>query len=88
MMSWIAAASFYAGAGLFIIALVDLVYALFGLGGTGNASRRKCELPDRNNQCDGCEDACDLGLVRELIIDLSGCGKNGSQGGVKGSLVA
>ena len=61
VMFWIAAASFYAGAGLFVTALVDLAYAVFGLGGTGNASRRKCELPDRNDQCDGCGDTGDSG---------------------------
>ena len=61
VMFWISAASFYAGAGLFVIALVDLAYAVFGLGGSGNASRRKCELPDRNNQCDGCGDTGDSG---------------------------
>ena len=62
VMFWISAASFYAGAGLFVIALVDLAYAVFGLGGTGIASRRQCELPDRNNQCDVCGDTGYSGL--------------------------
>lgn len=52
---WTAAASFYAGTGLFVIALVDLAYAVFGLGGTENASHRKRESPDRHDGCDGCE---------------------------------
>ena len=59
VMFWISAASFTVGVGLFVIALVDLVYAMFGLGGTGNASGRKCESPDRKNQSDGCEGASD-----------------------------
>ena len=59
VMFWISAASFTVGVGIFVIALVDLVYAMFGLGGTGNASGRKCESPDRKNQSDGCEGASD-----------------------------
>ena len=53
-MFWIAAASFYTGVALFVIALVDLIYAIAGLGGVRSASCRKCESPDKNNQYDGC----------------------------------
>ena len=56
VMFWISAASFTVGAVLFVIALVDLVYAVLGLSETGNASSLKCELTDRDNQSDGCED--------------------------------
>ena len=56
-MFWIAAASFYASVVLFIIALVDLAYAVFGLDGTENASFRKYESSDPNDQCDRCENA-------------------------------
>ena len=51
---WVAAASFYAGTGLFVTALVDLAYAVFGLGGTEDTSYRKRESPDRNDADDGC----------------------------------
>ena len=37
---WVGAASFFAGTGLFVVALVDLAYAVFGFGGTGHKSHR------------------------------------------------
>ena len=61
VMFWIGAATFYAGAGLFVIALVDLAYAVFGLDGTGNTSHRKRESPARNDRSNGCEDTGDSG---------------------------
>lgn len=54
LMFLTATTSFYAGTGLFVIALFDLAYVVFGLGETGNASHRKCESPDRS---EGCGDA-------------------------------
>ena len=59
MMFWIAATSVFTGASLFIVALVDLVYAMVGIGGIGDASSRKCESPDQNGPCDGCADSDD-----------------------------
>ena len=65
-MFWISAVSFTVGAGLFVIAIVDLAYAMFDLGTTGNASGRKCESPDRKNQSDGCEGASDSASAQPL----------------------
>ena len=50
---WVAAACFYAGTGLFVTALVDLAYAVFGLGGTENEPHRKRESPNRHDECEG-----------------------------------
>ena len=61
LLFWISAASFTAGAALFVIALVDLVYAVFDLSGTQNPSSRERELPDLNNRSAGCEDTDDPG---------------------------
>lgn len=52
----VAAVSFYAGVSYFVIALVDLAYAMGGIVNTGSASRQKCISPDRQDQCDGREE--------------------------------
>ena len=40
---WLGAVSFYVGIGLFIVALVDLVYAMVGIENIGDASERNDE---------------------------------------------
>lgn len=49
---WLGAISFYVGISLFIIALVDLVYAMIGLEGVKSAFMRHGEVPDPSDSCD------------------------------------
>jgi len=46
---WLGAISFYVGISLFIIALVDLVYAMIGIEDVKTASIRHCEVSDSND---------------------------------------
>ena len=50
---WIGGLLFFAGVSVFIVALVDLVYAMFGLGGVSCV----CRAPGKNNSCDARSDA-------------------------------
>lgn len=50
---WIGGLLFFAGVSVFIVALVDLVYAMFGLGGVSCG----CKASVKNNSCDARSDA-------------------------------
>ena len=52
-LSWIGVSSFFAGVTFFIVALVDLVYAMIGLGGAGCG----CKSSGRDGSCDARMDA-------------------------------
>ena len=45
---WVGAISFYVGISLFIIALVDLVYAMIGIESVESASEETNEVPDQS----------------------------------------
>ena len=53
MLFWIGGFSFFAGVSFFIVALVDLVYAMIGLGGVSYG----CKALGRESSCDACSDA-------------------------------
>lgn len=61
VMFWIGAATFFAGVGLFVIALVDLAYAVLGLDEAKSTSNRKRESPAGNDRSNGCEDTGNSG---------------------------
>ena len=50
---WIGVISFFPGVTVFIVALVDLVYVMFGLGGVSCG----CKVSGKNNSCDARSDA-------------------------------
>ena len=55
VLFFVAAVSFYAGVSYFVIALVDLSYAMGSIVDSGNASPRRCKSSDRSDQCDECD---------------------------------
>ena len=65
---WIAAASFYAGIGFFIFALVDLVYAIRDIHNVKYASSGNPRAPAENDPCGTVSDSGDQEQTQEGIL--------------------